>query len=121
MGMSDPGSAGHRQAACAALFLLATLVPVSHAQTVPAPTAGMGAVQGIAVAAHPHEPLAEVINVISVGAGGPGACPAMTVALNPLTSTSGLAAEIVAAIPLNGTALNCTSLSSGSGRWGFSN
>ena len=34
-------------AASAALLLLATFVPVSRAQTVPAPTAGTGAVQGI--------------------------------------------------------------------------
>src|SRR4051794_24314417 len=119
--MSNPGSKGYRQAASAALLLLATLVPVTRAQTVPAPTAGTGAVQGIVVDANTREPLAEVINVISVGAGGPGGCPTMIVSLNPLTSTSGLAPEIIAAIPFDGTALNCTSLTSGSGRWGFSN
>src|SRR4051812_49444058 len=119
--MSNPGSKGYRQAASAALLLLATLVPVTRAQTVPAPTAGMGAVQGIVVDANTREPLVEVINVISVGAGGPGACPATIVSLNPLTSTVGLASEIIAVIPSGGTALNCTSLSSASGRWGFTN
>src|SRR3954471_19287341 len=106
--MSNPGSKVYGQAACAALWLLATLVPVSSAQSVPAPAAGTGAVQGIVVDANTREPLVEVINVISVGAGGPGACPATTVSLNPLTSLVGVAPEIIAAIPLGGTALNCT-------------
>jgi hypothetical protein len=107
-----------------AFLLLATLVPTSNAQTVPAPAANTGAVQGIVVDANTREPLVEVINVIVVTAPGglPAPCPATVAALNPLTSTTNLPTDIAAsvnALTNGGALLNCTSLSSNIGRWGL--
>src|SRR3954471_16508922 len=125
--MSNPGSKVYGQAASAALLLLATLVPVSRAQTVPAPTAGTGAVQGIAVDANTREPLVEVINVVVVTAavgGAPVPCPAGVISLNPLASTANIAPDVAASVNAltgGGVFLNCTSLSSNIGRWGFLN
>src|SRR5919202_4486676 len=124
--MSNRRLIRHGPGVLMALLLLATLVPISNAQTVPAPAAGTGAVQGIVVDANTREPLVEVINVIVVTAavgGAPVPCPATVVSINPLTSTTNLPADIAASVNAltgGGTLLNCTSLTSNIGRWGFS-
>ncbi len=102
------------------LLLLATLVPSANAQLPPAPGVGLGAVQGVVVDANTREPLVEVINIIKDAT---GACPGGVVPVNPLQSVTGLSAEVIAAIPAVGGApvLRCTSVSSQTGRWGFSN
>ncbi len=108
-----------------AFLLLASLAPVSHAQIAPAPVGATGTVNGIVVDANTREPLVEVINVIVItGAGGvPVPCPTSVVGVNPLTSTSTISdtnlQATINSLTLGGTTLNCTSLSSNIGRWGF--
>ncbi len=100
------------------LLLLTTLVPATNAQQV---TTTPG-VQGVVVDANTREPIAEVVNIVTL----PGnVCPGGVVPLNPVTSLTGLptdAAAAVAAIVPGAPGVNpftCTSLSSNIGRWGF--
>src|SRR5215211_1462983 len=93
------------------LLLLATLVPAANAQLVTAPPG----VQGVAVDANTREPIAEVINVVTL----PGnVCPGGVVPLNPGSSLVGLPAEAAAAVGAiipgapGVNPLNCTSVSS---------
>jgi len=120
--MSNRRLIRHSAGVLLTLLLLATLiVPAANAQVVANPVAGTGALQGVVVDANTREPLVEVINIISVG----GVCPGGIVSLNPLTSVTGLTADVVGAIPPPAAAgvnnLACTSLSSNIGRWGFTN
>src|SRR5689334_4843759 len=120
--MSNRRLIRHGPGVLMALLLLATLVPTSNAQTVPTPLAGTGAVQGIVVDANTREPLVEVINIIVV-TGAAASCGGAT-GLNPLTSTANLSTDVqqtVNNLTLGGVQLNCTSLSSNVGRWGFTN
>jgi hypothetical protein len=109
-----------------ALLLMASLVPVANAQlpTVCA-AATTGCIAGVAVDANTREPLVEVINILTIPGAptGPGQCGATTTGVNPLTNLTTLnpatAAQVTSILGATGANLNCTSVTSNTGRWGF--
>src|SRR5579883_1075264 len=107
-----------------ALLLLVSLVPVASAQLPTTCGAGTGCVAGVVVDGNTREPIAEVVNILVIPGAppGPGQC-AGAAGINPVTSIAALNAtiqtQVTAVIGTTNLNLNCTSVSSNTGRWGF--
>ncbi len=107
-----------------ALLLMASLVPVANAQLPTTCAGATGCLAGVVVDSNTREPIAEVINILVIPGAppGPGQCGGAA-GINPVTAIANLDARIVAQITaVIGTTnlnLNCTSVSSNTGRWGF--
>src|SRR5579884_902892 len=107
-----------------ALLLLVSLVPVASAQLPTTCGAGTGCVAGVVVDGNTREPIAEVVNILVIPGApqGPGQC-GTAAGINPVTSITNLdpriQAQVTAVIGGTGLNLNCTSVSSNTGRWGF--
>src|SRR5919204_4311517 len=87
----------HSPGVLMALLLLASLVPVAHAQLPTTCGAGTGCLAGVVVDGNTREPIAEVINILVIpGApAGPGQC-AGAAGPKPGSSISNLNAAIQA-------------------------
>jgi len=118
----------HASGVLLALMLLANLVPVASAQlpTTCTAAAGTGCVQGTVLDSNTREGIAEVVNVLAIqpsgaAVGTPALCGGAT-GINPLNSLTSLNGTLVTALlaaGVTGANLNCTSVSSLNGRWGF--
>src|SRR5947208_11712970 len=116
----------HSPGVLTALLLLASLVPVANAQLPTACAGATGCLAGVVVDANTREPIAEVVNILVIpnAPPGPGQC-AGAAGINPVTSISALNAaiqtQVTAILGASNLNLNCTSVSSNVGRWGFNN
>src|SRR3954447_5578202 len=114
----------HSPGVLVALLMMASLVPVANAQLPTTCGAGTGCVAGTVVDGNTREPVAEVVNILVIpGApAGPGQC-AGALGINPVNSIGALhatiQAQVTAVIGASNLNLNCTSVSSNTGRWGF--
>src|SRR5919202_6003897 len=90
----------HSPGVLVALLLLASLVPVADAQLPTTCAGATGCIAGVVVDANTREPIAEVVNILTIpGApAGPGQCGAATAGINPVPSITSLNPAIQAQV-----------------------